>query len=879
MSHMVPHAGPEHASLWPARKPRVARPAKGLSAVLQDWSQALASPEGRGATGQADGFVGYKLQQARTAHYAELPAGLHTQLVDSLRARGMGRLYAHQAQAFVAAQAGEHVVVATPTASGKSLAYNLPVLDALCRTEQTRALYLFPTKALSRDQEEGLRKMVDELGVRGGITTYDGDTPPDVRRMAREVGNLILTNPDMLHSGILPHHPGWARFFAGLRYVILDELHVMRGVFGSHMANVLRRLRRIAAFYGAKPQFLLASATIGNAKDHAEQLLGAPVTLVDESGAPAGRRHVAVYHPPVVHAPLGIRQGVIKATVRLVEDLLLAGVPTLVFGQSRRSVEVMLKYLRDFAARHPQLQADSIVSYRGGYLPKQRRAIERALREGEVRCVVATQALELGIDIGCLDAVVCAGYPGSVAGLWQRFGRGGRRGDDSLAILVASSQPLDQYFATQPQKLWDAATEEARIEPNNVEILLQHVKCAAFELPFAAGEAFCGVDAEETRDALDFLAEHRVLHRVVGATEADAAYHWATASYPANEVSLRLIGWDNFVIIDVARDKVIAEMDWRSTHTMLHEQAIYQHQNEQWQVERLDFDNRKAFVRLVEPDYYTEAMTHIKVTTIELQRQTGEPWPGAQGLTLQLGDVSVVEKVTGFKKVRFHTHENVGYGEVNLPEMQMHTAAMALVVPPEVLENVAARQNCQLPVVLDALRGMGHAMHLVATVGLMTSPQDLDVVLEEDQEVVGGQAQCAPILYLYDRMPGGVGLAERAFEQAELLFRQTRALLAHCPCVHGCPACVGPVQANQPYDRKGLAEALFAAWRLPHEADGEERELAGVERAQAQAQAQAPGLPEQTGAGAPLPVGVARPPVPAPAELERAVPAGEAAWH
>ena len=824
------------ASSWPTRAPRVTRPAYGLPAVLAGWTERGAHAglvrRAAGAEVPAEkraGFVGYKLQPERGAHYAPFPEQLHPNIRAALRGRGIDSLFVHQVRAFELAAEGHHVVVATPTASGKSLAYNLPVLDALCRDRDMRALYLFPTKALSRDQEDALRRNVDELGVHGGIVTYDGDTPADVRRTARNAGNLILTNPDMLHSGILPHHTGWARFFSGLRYVVLDELHVMRGVFGSHMANVLRRLERVAAFYGARPQYLLASATIDNAKEHAEALVGAPVQLVNTSGAPAGRRHVMVYNPPVVHAPLGIRQGVVKATVSLVCELLRAKVPTLVFGQSRRSVEVMLKYLRDYAATNPELDAKSIVSYRGGYLPQERRAIERALREGDIACVVATQALELGIDIGCLDAVVCAGYPGSVAALWQRFGRGGRRGADSVAILVASSQPIDQYFAIQPERLWGASVEEARIDANNPEVLVQHLKCAAFELPFSGEASFGDIGHEATQDGLKFLAEHRLLHRV---DEGESAsYHWAAASYPANEVSLRLIGWDNFVIIDVACDKVIAEMDWRSTHTMLHEQAIYQHSNQQWQVERLDFDNRKAFVRAVAPDYYTEAMTHLKVTTIEVAQSTHAPWPEAQNLEAQFGEVSVVEKVVGFKKIRYHTHENVGYGEVNLPEMQMHTTALALVVPHATLQDIAHAHGCRLPQVLDALRGLGHAMHLVATVGLMVDPHDLQHVLEEDQELepvtqtdappvaAGPGLRCAPTLYLFDRMPGGVGLAERAYQQLPLLLQQTRTLLARCPCAQGCPGCVGPMEVQEPLSRKVLTAALFAAWNLPASAN------------------------------------------------------------
>ncbi|HMI92846.1 MAG TPA: DEAD/DEAH box helicase, partial [Polyangiales bacterium] len=504
-----------------------------------------------------------------------LPPSLHEGVMRALERRGVRSLYSHQQQAIEHACAGRDVVIATPTASGKSLCFHVPVLDALCRDPSARALYLFPTKALSRDQEAGVRTMMSDAGLSTGAITYDGDTPGDARRAARQHSGVIITNPDMLHAGILPHHTAWARLFANLKYVVIDELHAYRGVFGSHLANVLRRLDRIARFHGSQPVFVLASATIGNPREHAERMLGRSVELVSQSGAPEGARRVLVYNPPVVNAELGVRESYVKAAVRLTTDLIRAGVPTLVFGQSRNNVEVMLKYLRDKLARE-RIPAERIAAYRGGYLPELRRSIERGLREGELTCVVATSALELGIDIGALDAVVCAGYPGTLASLWQRFGRGGRRGGESLALLVGSSAPLDQYVTQHPQYLMSGAVEEARIDPDNAEILVQHVKCAAFELPFAAGEAFRDVPGEVVQDALDYLTDHRLLHAAEG-REGKNVYHWASDAYPANDVSLRSVGWDNFVIIDVEREQTIAEMDLRATHTMLHEQAIYQH--------------------------------------------------------------------------------------------------------------------------------------------------------------------------------------------------------------------------------------------------------------------------------------------------------------
>lgn len=736
---------------------------------------------------------------------AAMPEALPSGVRAALAARGVERLYAHQAEAFERAHRGEHVVIATPTASGKSLCYNLPVLTRLSEDPAARALYLFPTKALSRDQEEAFRGFAREAGVSQGAITYDGDTPGDARRAARDRAGVLLTNPDMLHAGILPHHASWARLFSNLRFIVVDELHTYRGVFGSHLANVMRRLRRVARFHGSDPVFIFASATIGNPKEHAERIVGDEVSLISESGAPTGPRRVLVYNPPVVNAELGIRASYLKTAVRLTCDLVAAKVPTLVFGQSRNGVEVMLKYLRDRLPRY-DVDPQSIHAYRGGYLPDTRRRIEAGLRGGDVRCVVATSALELGIDIGSLDAVVCAGYPGTIAGTWQRFGRAGRRRDPALSLLVTSSAPLDQYVAGDPRHLIGAPVEQARIDPDNVEILLQHLKCAAFELPFVEGDSFGDLPIESLDEALGFLASHEVLHPSPG-PNGGMVYHWATDSYPANNVSLRSASWDNFVIIDLDRDRTIAEMDWHSTHTMLHVQAIYQHEGLQYQVERLDFENHKAFVRKVAPDYYTTAMTHTKVTVIEQDdaaaMQFGQPAEfGARGsrstdpgvvLSAAIGEVNVVERVVGFKKIKFHSHENVGYGEVHLPEMEKHTTSFWLTFP----ESFVQSRPEPRPTVIDALRGLSKAMHLVAAVGLMIDPRDLGRTLgdRDDPDAPPGKGHGPgfdPTIFLYDQVAGGIGLAPRLFDERDALLRRTRSLVDGCACDFGCPTCIGP---------------------------------------------------------------------------------------
>ncbi len=762
----------------------------GLASVLDKW---VASGAVRSCL-TADRTIGEK-----PGAFAPFPEDLHASVVKALHSQGVERLYEHQARALRAARSGKHTVVATPTASGKSLCFNLPVLDALAREPDACAIYLYPTKALSRDQEASVQELARASGLSIPAVVYDGDTPGDARRAARERTSIVMTNPDMLHAGVLPHHASWARVMSKLRYVVVDELHTYRGVFGSHVAHVLARLKRAAEFHGSKPTFIAATATIGNPRTHAARLFGEPednVELVAESGAPQGERRVFVYNPPVVNAELGIRASYLKSAVRLTADLLRARVPTIVFGPSRNSVEIMLKYLRDALAG--QIPEEAIMAYRGGYLPDTRRRIERGLREGEILGVVATNALELGIDIGDLDAVVCASYPGSVAGTWQRFGRAGRRGKLSAAILVAASHALDQFLAQTPDLLLDGAVEEARIDPTNTEILIQHLKCAAFELPFLAGETYGGLEAEETRQALDFLANHGVVH------ERGGRYHWATDKYPANHVSLRSVGWDNTVIIDKANGKTLAELDWRATPTMLHEQAIYQHDGEQYQVERLDHENHKAYVTKVEPDYFTTAMTNRKVTPLDTANES-QLFRG----TGVLGEVSVVEKVVGFKKIKFFTHENAGYGEVRLPDIQMHTTSFWWIVP----ANLCLDAGLSRGAAIDGLRGILRALETVATVALMCDPRDIGQSLEDGclgTSDVASEAALAspsaegptygfdPTLFLFDNVPGGIGLAPRIHEEAPELLTRVRTLLARCSCAFGCPLCVGAVEPPMP---------------------------------------------------------------------------------
>jgi DEAD/DEAH box helicase domain-containing protein len=761
---------------------------RGLTEVIRHW---------QASRFVAPCLVAEKTMAASAARHVPLPEGLAPGLARALRESGVSELYAHQARAFEAAKGGKHVVIATPTASGKSLCFHLPVLQAMAGTD-SRAIYLYPTKALARDQEAGLLDLMKKSGLGTSAVVYDGDTPADARRAARERAGIIVTNPDMLHQGILPHHTSWARTLQRLAFIVVDEFHTYRGLFGSHVANVLIRLLRVARFHGANPVLIGATATIGNPREHAARLFGVEqeaITLIDDSGAPRGARRFFLFNPPVVNAELGIRASYVKQAVMLAGDLIRAHVPTLVFGQSRNAVEVMLRYLRDKVS--DAVDPARVMAYRGGYLPAKRREIERQLREGELLGVVATNALELGIDIGELEAVVCAGYPGSVASMWQRFGRGGRRGEESLAVLVTSSAPVDQYLAGDPEFLLGSPVEEARIDPGNVEILVQHLKCAAFELPFKKDEAFGALPPSETGEALGFLAQHHVVHESAG------TFHWTSDTFPANHVSLRSIGWDNVVIVDVETDKTLAELDWHSAHTMLHEQAIYQHDGEAYQVERFDQPNHKAFVRKVVPDYYTEAMTYVQITLLE-ESKTG---PAAPQWQTGWGEVSVIEKVTGYKKIKFYTHENAGYGEVRLPEMQMHTTAFWLTVP----EETVARDPAGRAAVIDALRGIGRALEAVATLALMCDARDLGTTMAEPKpdEAHGPAHGYDPTLFLYEHCPGGTGLSERIFEQRDALLARAHKLIDGCPCEAGCPACVGPVAAgNQDMRRSRKAMAL-----------------------------------------------------------------------
>ncbi len=770
----------------------------------------------------------------REARWAGFPAWLNARLAAALRRRGVERLYTHQAAALEAARAGRNVVVVTPTASGKTLCYNLPVLDRLLADPGARAIYLFPTKALSRDQMEELNSTIEELGPDTGLKSfvYDGDTPQDARRAIRNQANVVLTNPDMLHAGVLPHHTRWAKLFENLRYVVLDELHTYRGVFGSHLANVLRRLKRIAAFYGARPQFICSSATIANPGELAQALLEEPVEVVAESGAPAGEKFFLFYNPPVANRQLGIRRSYVNETRQVALSFLAKGLQVIVFANSRLVTEILVTYLKDACQKAPHARfgragqavevwsdqaewsAEAVRGYRGGYLPEERRAIERALREGLVRAVVSTNALELGIDIGSLDVALLAGYPGTIASTWQRAGRAGRRSGASAVVLIASSAPLDQFIVQNPDYFFGHSPEHGYVHADNLEILVNHLKCAAFELPLRADETFGGANLTEL---CRFLEENRFLHR------SGEAYHWSSDAYPADAISLRAITSDNFVIVDASGEpRVIGEVDFSSALTTVHEGAIYLHEGRQYHVERFDYEKRKAYVKTVEVDHFTDAISHTQVKVLEeLARaeaglsSTESDADQAAGEavarpTRQHGEVQVNTQVVGFKKLKFYTLENVGAGNLTMPEQEMHTTAYWLSLPREFM--------AALPYALSERQGgvtaLANALRSMATLLAMCDRRDLGVAVGNT-----GEPEHAPNIYVYDNYPGGIGLSEPLFDLHHRLLEQTEKMIANCACAAGCPSCVGPV--GEVGERgKEVALAILAALKPAATADG-----------------------------------------------------------
>ncbi len=813
----------------PAQAGRQAGP-DGADVDVADASDERVEPLLKGLRGRyADRITGELATPALAARYADLPPDMHPRLRQVLAARGMQRLYSHQRAAWEIARAGRHLVVATPTASGKTLCYNLPVLDAVL-SEGAKALYLFPTKALAQDQMAELSDLnrcggagAGALGVKA--FTFDGDTPGDARKAVRTRGDIVLSNPDMLHQAVLPHHTKWAQFFESLAFIVVDELHSYRGVFGSHVANVFRRLQRICRFYGASPRFIFASATIANPAELASKLVGEPVCAITDSGAPRGARHLLLWNPPVIDPDLGIRASARSQSTRIARAATRAGLKNIVFARSRLMVEVITKYLKDVFDRDPR-RPPRVLAYRGGYLPSERRGTERALRAGRVDCVVSTSALELGVDIGALDVAVLNGYPGTIAATWQRLGRAGRRNRPSLGVLVASSDPLDQYMVRHPEFFLGRSPEHARIHPDQLLILMDHVRCAAFELPFQDGDVF---GAEDLNEMLSYLRDEGLLQRQAG--DGVGRWFWVADSYPANAVSLRSVAEGNFVVIDIGDGKqtIIAEVDYSGAPGTLYPGAIYMIQSQPYQVERLDWTGRKAFVRKTRADYYTDAIDYSRLKILEQfdrSRLGGGDEPAVERSASAHGEVHLVRRYPGYKKIRYYSHDNIGYGNIDLPDQEMHTTALWWQVHPAVLERaLPSRERA-----IEGFLGAAYALHHVAALRAMAEIRDLGRAVGDGQgswfavlgndgrgqlrgpnnepldAVSGGRFE--PTLFLYDNYPGGVGLSAPLFDAADRLVRDAIGLVDGCDCSAGCPACVGPVLAGDEERARMLNRSL-----------------------------------------------------------------------
>jgi len=756
-----------------------------------------------------DSITAIKHIPARQGRYMAYPSDVHPALIKALQEKGFSRLYTHQNLSWQLIKEGKNIVIVTPTASGKTLCYNLPVLDSILKNPSARAIYMFPTKALSQDQRAELDETIKLLPEEIRIYTYDGDTPQDARKAIRARGHIILTNPDMLHAGILPHHTKWIKLFENLQYVVIDELHNYRGIFGSHLANILRRLKRIANFYGASPQFILSTATISNPLEMAEKITEEPVSLVDENGAPQGEKYFVFYNPPVVNKFLGIRRSYVNESRRVASIFLKNGLQTIVFAQSRLITEVLVTYLKEDIEKTIQ-QKGLIRGYRGGYLPLKRREIEKKLREGKIRGVVSTNALELGIDIGSLDVAVLAGYPGTITSTWQMAGRAGRKSGKSAAVLVGTSSPLGQFIINNPDYFFSKNPENALINPDNLSILVSHIECAAFELPFVEGEKF---GSQEIGEILKFLVDEKLVHFSKG------KWFWTSDAYPADGVNLRSISSDNFVVVNTTeKSKAIAEVDFSSALTALHPKAIYLCEGEQYFVENLDFEQRKAYVKKTDVDYYTDAIDYTKIKILDSfdQKNLGK-------CDISHGEVHVATQVVGFKKIKFHTMENVGSGDLSLPQNEMHTTAYWLTIPSQTFHSLSFASEEKI----NGLFGLTYCLHHVSPLFMMCDLRDVGVSVgdnstgksvpprdirqktshKEDKDIFS-DIDFEPNIFIFDNFPGGIGLSPSLFDLEKELLKQCLKTIATCPCKEGCPSCVGPVKESGKQAKKVALEIL-----------------------------------------------------------------------
>jgi len=747
----------------------------------------------------------YKID-GQDGDFRSFPEELSDEIKAVLNKRGVDQLYSHQAKAWQLARSRDNFTVVTPTASGKTLCYNLPVLQQILEEPNSKAMYIFPTKALSQDQMNELHELITLLEKDIKVYTFDGDTPSNARKAIRKQGQVVVTNPDMLHQGILPHHSKWMQFFQNLEYVIIDEVHTYRGVFGSHMTNLLRRLKRICKFYRSEPLFIFSSATIANPKRHSEKLLEEPVKIIDRSGAPVSPKKVIFYNPPVVNKELGIRASYINQTRKISKKLIENKIQTITFALSRLNVEVLTKYLKDIfeSDRESMSEKEKIAGYRGGYLPNRRRAIEKGLREGYIEGVISTNALELGIDIGSLDAAVLAGYPGTISSTWQQIGRAGRTGEAAIGVFIARSHPIDQFLMSNPEYFFSSSPEHARINPDNLMILVDHVKCASFELPFEDGDSFGEVKSENLMEILKFLQEGGILHK------SGNRFYWAEEVYPAADVNLRRIPEGNFVVVDTSKNnQIVGEVDYSSAAVTIYPDAIYMASGKEYIVDELDWDGRKAYVRETDSDYYTDAIdyTNVKVLSEDEKRKSGN-------IEIFQGEVQVVTRVIGFKKIKFYTNENVGYGKINLPDLEMATSSYWFTIPEYVIDTLPYNRS----EIIDGIMGISKALHSIAAIKIMSERHDIHRAVGDKTSEWYAMNKITergiytpptpdspskrlnpedlenfqPTIFIYDNYPGGIGFTPLLFDSHEELLEKTQKMLQSCGCKNGCPSCVGP---------------------------------------------------------------------------------------
>ncbi len=753
---------------------------EGLSALI---SKFLAHPSFK------DCIAHVEVKEAREAVYGNWPAQMADNLVSALIERGVQKPYSHQELSIRKALNGENTVLVTPTASGKSLCYNVPVIQSILDDPESRALYLFPTKALSHDQYDEVYALTKACGSQIKVYTYDGDTPPATRRALRDSGHIVVTNPDMMHNGILPHHTRWIKLFENLKYIVIDELHQYRGVFGSHLANVLRRLNRICRFYGTSPVFLCSSATIANPGELARELTGKDFHVIDESGAPTGKKTFIFFNPPVVNRELSVRRSARLEARRVSMRFLAQDHQVIVFGRSRVDIEVMTTYLKRGMKRIHR-DSEKIAGYRGGYLPTERRAIERGLKKKEILGVVSTNALELGIDIGSLDVSIIAGWPGTIASAWQQAGRAGRKSTDSLTIYIGGSSPLDQFYMNHPGFFFGRSPEEGLINPENLPIMASHLKCASFELPFEDGEKFGATDPSPILQHL----ENEGLLRHSG-----ERWYYSADSYPAEDVSLRSAVGENFIVLDTGRNNlVIAEVDYDSAPFLIHDDAIYIHNGKTYIVEKLDWDRRTAFVRHKIVDYYTDAESSSTVQVLQVDQET-ELRDHNFLIGKRFGDVSVTTVIKKFKKVKFETQESIGYGLVEVPQLETQTESAWLSFQPTLMRDLKVIGYNAASILQSIASLFRHTIPIY----VMCDPRDFSVYA-----MLKSPFDQTPSIYIWDRYPGGIGIARRFYAIEQKILRACLDMVAQCSCEHGCPACIGPKSEKEGHSKRGVIQVL-----------------------------------------------------------------------